>query len=36
MLNRVPSHDNEPPRYDAEVALEVTERFWTEWIVTIR
>ena len=32
VLTWVPSHADEPPRYDPEVALEETERFWTEWI----
>ena len=32
VLNRVQSHDDEPPRYDPEEA----ERLWTESIVTIR
>ena len=32
VLTWVPSHADEPPRYEPEVALEETERFWTEWI----
>ncbi len=32
VLTWVPSHQDEPPRYDPEVALEETERFWTDWI----
>jgi GH15 family glucan-1,4-alpha-glucosidase len=32
VLTWVPSHADEPPRYDPELALEETERFWTKWI----
>jgi GH15 family glucan-1,4-alpha-glucosidase len=32
VLTWVPSHADEPPRYDPEVALAETEHFWTDWI----
>ncbi len=32
VLTWVPSYQDEPPRYDPELALEETEQFWTSWI----
>jgi GH15 family glucan-1,4-alpha-glucosidase len=32
VLTWVPSHQDEPPRYDPERALRETAGFWTEWI----
>ncbi|MFL6079039.1 MAG: glycoside hydrolase family 15 protein [Ornithinibacter sp.] len=32
VLTWVPSHQDEPPRYDPELALGETEQFWTSWI----
>lgn len=31
VLTWVPSHQDEPPRYDPRRALEETERFWQDW-----
>ena len=32
VLTWVPSHQDEPPRYDPDRALDETERFWKDWI----
>jgi len=32
VLTWVPSHQDEPPRYDPETALDETDRFWRDWI----